>query len=153
MITEVFKNKELNNAMESLVKYWMPTLRKVAELEEAENLVHQYTGKRINPKYYDEEEPSWANVRIGKDGKPIIPPPRPKQEIPSFRRRIRIINRADSDDDDDIRIRRDDSDEAVDEASDDDGGIDDDEKDDGGIDIDEEDYKEENSIKQEDSTD
>jgi len=62
MITEVFKNKELDQTTNSLIKYWLPTIRIESKLEELENYIKEITGKRISRKFYDKEERTWANI-------------------------------------------------------------------------------------------
>jgi hypothetical protein len=63
-VDEVFKNNQLPNTMKSLVKFWIPTLRKESELREIEEKIYNYTGKRIDRKYYDQEPLNWSNKPI-----------------------------------------------------------------------------------------
>jgi hypothetical protein len=63
-LTESFKHDELGNTTESCLKYWLPTLRKEEELVEMEGFVKECTGKTISRKFYDHEEPTWANCVI-----------------------------------------------------------------------------------------
>jgi len=62
IITEIFKNKELEETKSSLIRYWLPTLRYEKELIEMENYIESFTGKLICRKSYDKEERTWANV-------------------------------------------------------------------------------------------
>jgi len=61
-ITEVFKNKQLEETKFSLVKFWLPTLRNESQLVEMENLIEKYSRKKVCRKVYDREERTWANV-------------------------------------------------------------------------------------------
>lgn len=61
---EVFEHDQLENCSESLVKYWFPTLRRESELKQMEDYVEKKAGKKISRKYYDDEEPTWANVKL-----------------------------------------------------------------------------------------
>lgn len=63
-IIEVFQNNQLENVKNSLIRYWIPTLRRENELIEMEDLVKKLTGKRILRKYYDKEPRTWANQVI-----------------------------------------------------------------------------------------
>lgn len=64
MIEEVLKYKSLQNATSSLLRYWIPTLRKQSELIEAEKLVFEITGKKVNRSEYDSETENWSNMKI-----------------------------------------------------------------------------------------
>lgn len=64
MIEEVLKYKSLENATSSLLRYWIPTLRKQSELIEAERLVFEITGKKVKRSEYDVETDNWSNVKI-----------------------------------------------------------------------------------------
>eukprot|EP01080_Neovahlkampfia_damariscottae_P011132 gene11132-3951_t len=63
-VVEIFQNNQLPNAMKSLVKFWVPTLRKESELKAIEEKIYFLTGKKIDRKYYDQEELTWANQPI-----------------------------------------------------------------------------------------
>lgn len=66
-ITEVFKNKELDQTTNSLIKYWLPTIREEKKLIELEEYIKELTGKRVSRRWYDKEERTWANVCIPLD--------------------------------------------------------------------------------------
>jgi hypothetical protein len=61
-IIEVFQNKELEDVKSSLIRFWIPTLRRESDLIEMEDLIEKLTGKKICRKVYDREERTWANV-------------------------------------------------------------------------------------------
>jgi len=63
-VVEVFQNNELPNTMKSLVKFWIPTLRKESDLKEIENKIYFLTGKKIDRSYYEKEELNWSNTPI-----------------------------------------------------------------------------------------
>jgi hypothetical protein len=64
MIVEVLKNRSLERAQESLLKYWSPTLRKESDLQTAEKLVESILGKKLNRNTYDWEPENWSVQRI-----------------------------------------------------------------------------------------
>jgi hypothetical protein len=64
LIQEVFYYYTLDSASESILEYWLPTLRIKSELIEAEKLVQQITGNKVDRKKYSNENESWATAKI-----------------------------------------------------------------------------------------
>jgi len=64
MFTEFLQEKQLPNIRQSLIRFWLPTLRREEDLIEVENLVHELTGKRISRRAFDKgcKEENWANT-------------------------------------------------------------------------------------------
>jgi hypothetical protein len=62
LLTEVLKEKKLENTIESLFKYWLPTLRYETDLVEMESYAEELTGKKVSRKWYDKEKRNWSNV-------------------------------------------------------------------------------------------
>ena len=73
-LTECLFYKELKNIMNSLFKFWLPTLRNEIDLEEMENYAEKLSYKKVTRKWYVKEPRTWANI--------VFPDPRKNLQHP-----------------------------------------------------------------------
>ena len=60
--------------MNSLFKFWLPTLRNEIDLEEMENYAEKLSYKKVTRKWYVKEPRTWANI--------VFPDPRKNLQHP-----------------------------------------------------------------------
>jgi len=61
-LNEVLANNQIPNIIESLFKYWIPTLRCETDLVEVEEHAEKLAGKKVTRQWYNTEKRTWANV-------------------------------------------------------------------------------------------